>query len=97
MAAHLRRNEIAQLRRDDLHLVGAKPYILFQSETVKNRRGKPHKLHPELATDLAPYLGESNPGVGVFALLNLLVVAQHGCCRRPFDGYLFNDVGGQAN
>ncbi len=51
----LRREEIALLRWDDLHLDGNKPYILLRSEAVKNRRGKPHALHASLVGDLVAF------------------------------------------
>jgi integrase len=51
----LRRDEIALLQWGDLHLDAISPHILLRSSTVKNRKGKPHPVHPALIQDLIAF------------------------------------------
>jgi len=54
----LRRNEVALLQWGDFHFEASKPYILLRAETVKNRKGKPHFIHPDLVEDLKAFKPE---------------------------------------
>jgi len=51
----LRYGEIAALLWGDLRLDDARPCVMLRDEIVKNRNGKPHSLHPDLAAALAAF------------------------------------------
>jgi hypothetical protein len=58
---------MALLQWGDLHLEASRPFILLRSETVKNRKGKPHIIHPDLVEDLKSFKPKAAlPGQAVF-------------------------------
>jgi len=58
----LRRSELAQLQKADVHLYQERPFILVRASTTKNHKAAPLWLNQELADELTKLVGPDENG-----------------------------------
>jgi integrase len=61
----LRRGELAQLQKADVHLYGERPFILVRASTTKNHKAAPLWLNQELACELKKLVGVGENGAAL--------------------------------